>query len=644
MSSAFHRSIFAFAGASLLALAGPAGAQPLDIGEVVITPNRTPTERSKVGASVDTVDQKEIEQHSQPLVDDYLARVPGISVSTQGGIGKETSLSLRGADKKYIKTLFNGIDIADPTATQVQPSFEHLLTNGVTSIEVLKGSQSTLYGADAVAGVIGISTLPTHDLGVQQRMMIEAGSHETVRAGYGISDVTETGRFSFDVGGIYTGGISAAMVNGSAAVDSDPTRLERDAYRNLNASFVGEKQLSDTLTVFGAGLFIRNEGDFDNSGNPPTDNTFNTGDFTQAAGRVGFNLNLADGRFRNTVSLQHMDLRRSISQLSGFGPFLGNYHGRRTKLEYQGAFDATDRVTLQFGADYAWQHAQINDNYGNNTDTKDGIGGVWGQVAAEPLDNFTLTAGVRHDEHSKFGGFTTWRGTASYLFEQTGTRLHASVGTGFRAPSLYENNYVSFIPTVPVPNLKPEESFSWDAGVEQSFMDGRGTAGLTYFELNTENLIDYDFINDTYVQIPGTTRRKGVEASLDYDVASWLTLGGVYTYTSAVEADGDRRPRIPRHMIGLTATVTPAEKWEVSAAAKVALDTVDVVSSGFGSFSYVGLSDYTLVSAKVAYKPTEQTELYLRAENLLDQKYQTVSGYNSPGLSVYAGLKATFGP
>ncbi len=630
--------------ALFLVAADPVGAKPLDIGEVVITPNREPTELNKVGSTVDTVDKKKIEQQSQPLVDDYLDQIPGVSVSSQGGAGRETSLTVRGADKKYVKTLFNGIDIADPTATQVQTSYEHLLTDGITSIEVLKGSQSTLYGSDAIAGVIGISTLPTDDeMGLRQRMMIEGGSHKTIRAAYGLTDVTDTGRFALDIGGLYSGGISAALVNGDPSVDSDPTHLEPDFYQNFTGSFAGEQRISDNVTIFGAGIIIKSRGDFDDSGLPPTDNTMNTGDYSQVAGRAGFNLDLADGRFRNTFSVQMMNLDRNITQVSSYGPFTGSYLGRRAKLDYQGAFDVNDLVTLQFGADYTWERAAISDNYGTDTDTGDGIGGVWGQVVAEPVDNLTLTAGARHDEHSRFGGFNTWRGTAAYLFAQSGTKLHASVGTGFRAPSLYEDNYVSYIPGVPVPDLAPEQSFSWDAGIDQSLFGGRVHAGLTYFVLNTDNLIDYDFVDDTYVQIPGTTRRNGVEASLGYDVAPWLTLGGSYTYTMAVDASGNRRPRVPRHMFGLTAVATPSPKWELSASAKIALDTVDVVSPSFGTYSYVGLSDYTLVNAKVGYKPTQNTEVYVRAENLLNQKYQTVYGYATPGFSLYAGFKVDFG-
>jgi len=633
---------------SILVVALPAGAQDIELGEIVVTPNRAPTELSASGSSVEIIDQERIEAQSRPLLTDYLSELPGIYVATQGGMGKETSLSIRGADKKYVKALFNGIDISDPTATQIQPSYEHLLIGGISHIEVLKGSQSTLYGADAVAGVIDVSTLRNDPIGLTHRVMVEGGSHETGRASYGLSNVTETGRMSFDLSGLYTGGISAALVNGDPLIDSGQSSLEDDFYRNFTASFAGEQELGENVTIFGSGLLINSKGAFDDSGLPPTDNEFNEGHYRQIAGRAGVSFDLMEGRFRNTISGQLSEVDRDISSVSVFGgfasPFEGQYNGRRGKIDYQGAFDLNERLTLQFGADYERRQAHITNNFGTDTRDDDWIAGFWGQVTAELIENLTVTAGLRHDDHSRFGGYTTYRGTVAYLLPSTGTKLRSSIGTGFRAPSLYENNYISFDPTVPLPDLQPEESFSWDIGVDQSFMNGRGTASLTYFQLDTDNLIDYDFIRDTYIQFEGTTRRRGVEMALSYDVNDWLSLGGSYTYTTAVEADDERRPRIPRHMIGLVAEARPAEKWTVSASAKIALDTVDFISPSFGTYERVKLDDYVLLDAKLAYKATEDTELYLRVENLLDQDYQTVYGYGSPGISAFAGFKAKFGP
>ena len=619
--------------------ATPAAHAETDIGTIVVTPNRTPTEKSKVGSKVETADEEKIAREAKPLITDYLTLMPGVSVSAPGGAGQETSLSVRGADKKYVKTLFNGIDISDPTATQVQTSWEHLTAGSVSGIEVLKGSQSTLYGSDAVAGVIGISTLGGIDLGLHNEVSIEAGSRGTVRGGYRLTGASETGRFSFSLNGLTTDGISRALANGTPALDTNPASLERDGYRNFTGNFAGEQQLNENVSVFAYGLLIKADGEFDDSGNPPTDNEFNTGNTTQKAGRVGFNFDLLDGRFKNTFSAQIFDVDRDLHLVSMFGPFDANYRGLRKKVDYQGAFEATDWATLQFGADSEWQSAKVTGNYGTDTSDAFSLVGVWAQAILQPVDNLTLTAGGRHDHHSVFGGYDTWRLTGAYLFPDFGTKIHASVGTGYRAPSLYEL-YAPF--GTGNPALQPEQSLSFDVGIEQTLLDGRLVADLTYFQLDTDNLIDYSYATSSYVQLPGVTRRRGIEASLVWQAAPWLDLEAAYTYTRTKQPDGLERPRIPGHDIALSATVRPAEHWTITGTARAVLDTTDRISPSWGTFVDVDLDNYVLVDAKVAYQMNEDTEFYVRGENLLNQKYQVVKGYGMPGIGVFAGVKARF--
>jgi vitamin B12 transporter len=637
MQSTFHRTIAVFAA---LAAAGAtsARAQDLDIGEVVVTANKTPTEKSKVGSTVTVVTKKEIDKQSKATLNDYLTLVPGMNVSSPGGMGQESSLSLRGADKKYIKTLFNGIDISDPTSTQVQTPYQNLLIGGIGSVEVLKGSQSTLYGSDAIAGVIGISTLTGIEPGIHQEISAEGGSFGTWRGGYSLSGADETGKAALGIYGLDTAGISAALVNGVPPVDSNPSHLERDRFQDWNVNFAGEKQITDYFSVFGAALYINARGDYDDSGNPPTDNSHNTFNTEQKAARLGFNLDLMDGRLKNTFSVQASQIDRGLDSLSIFGPYGADFRGERVKAEYQGSFEANRWLTLQYGADYERQSAHATDNFGTDTNESFNIGGLWTQAVVSPTENLTLTAGVRHDEHSEFGGYTTYRLTGSYLLPDYGTRFHSSYGTGFRSPSLFE----LFDPFAGNPDLRPEQSKSFDFGIEQRFLDGRLVGDVTYFMLDTDNLIDYDYATSHYEQLPGTTRRDGVEASLSWAATPWLDVGASYTYTHTRQPDGERRPRIPEHDIAIAATVTPAEKWAVTGVVHTVLNTLDRISPSFGTFVDVPLHDYVLVDAKISYKPTDATEIYLRGENLLDQKYEVVKGYGTPGLGVFAGFKATF--
>ncbi|EKF20717.1 TonB-dependent receptor [Nitratireductor pacificus pht-3B] len=614
-----------FIGAAVALNAGilPVLAQSTVLDTIVVTPNRTPTESSKVGSSVTLVERQGIEAQALPLIVEYLDLLPGVSISSPGGVGAEGSLSVRGAPRRYVKTLYNGIDIADPTNTQVQTSYQYLLTGGIESIELLKGSQSTLYGSDAIAGVISLSTLGDIDPGVTHIVHGEGGSFGTFGGGYGLRAASERSKLALNLSGFRTDGISAAA-SGS----------ERDGYENVTFDINGEHAFSDVFSVFGSALYIDAEAEFDNDSyffpvgvfNPPTDNLTATNLSKQLAGRAGFNLALLDGRFRNTFSVQTFDLTRSIAGTI----FDGTYQGRRYKIDYQGAYDAADWLTIQAGADYEKQKALFPEGAFNPEINADfNIAGFWGEAIATPVENLTLTAGIRHDEHSEFGGHTTYRATGSYLFVDTHTRFHASLGTGFRAPSLNE----LFGPFGADPNLTPETSFGFDAGIEQRLLAGRLVADVTYFQMKIDDLITY---SGGYTQLPGTTRQRGVETSITYAVNDWLEVGGAYTYTSSLDQNGDRLTRIPRHTIALRASARPAEKWLLSASAKANIDTLD--GNDFE------LDDYLLVNAKLAYKPTEDTELYVRAENILDQDYQTARGFNTPGFSVFAGFKAKFRP
>jgi vitamin B12 transporter len=254
--------------------------------------------------------------------------------------------------------------------------------------------------------------------------------------------------------------------------------------------------------------------------------------------------------------------------------------------------------------------------------------GVFAQVLAEPVPNLNFTAGIRRDDHSQFGIFDTFRLTGAYYIPLSGTKFRASYGTAFRAPSLYE----LFEPTFGNAALTPEESNGWDAGIDQSFADGKYSASATYFSLNTENLIGFVA---NYQNVTGTTERHGVELSAKAHFAPWLTTTASYTYTDTKRADGSRLIRVPRHIVALGIDMKPAEKLTVSATANIVRDTLGV--SPTFTQDYI-LDDYVLLNAKATYAVSESLSIYVRGVNLLNDEYQTVRGYGTSDRAFYAGL------
>ncbi|MAS13266.1 MAG: TonB-dependent receptor [Nitratireductor sp.] len=590
-------------------------AEDFELDTLVITPSRTPTEASKVGSTVEIIERDEIEEQSLPLVQDYLNQLPGLNLSPNGGPGNTTTLIMRGLRGQYVKTLFEGIDISEVSGPTVQSAYGHLLSGGIGRIEVLKGSQSTLYGSDAIAGVVNLSTLGGIPQGIEHGIHVEGGSRKTGFGNYTLTGGFDRGEFGLSLSGFTTDGFSMAS-----------SGVEDDGYTNLTGAFSGRYEISDDLAVFASGLLLNGSTETDD-GYPIADSPAN-GTFRQAAGRVGAEFSLFDGQLNNTVSAQISDTAREST--SGFGS-TSTFDGLRYKLDYLGSLEISPELTLNFGADWERQTALTA-----SVDKNVSMGGGWIDAIYSPFDALTLTAGLRHDEHSTFGGHTSWRATGSYEFASTGTRFHSSVGTGYRAPSLYE----LYAPFYGNTNLKPETSIGFDIGVEQRFLDDRLVTDLTFFMIDVEDYIGYHPVTYQNIQTDGVVKTRGVEASFAYAATDWLDLRGAYTYTKATQTDGLREVRIPKHDIALGATIRPAERWEIGATAKIALDTVDGYVDGPRS----ALDDYVLLNAKIAYKPNENTELYLRGENLLDQKYEVVQGYGTPGFGVFAGFRAKFAP
>lgn len=589
---------------------------------ISVTANRTPTETGKVGSTISVVTEEEIEQKSFVTVTDYLTGLPGINFSQTGGRGTSGNIYVRGLPGAYVKTFYNGIDISDVTGTQVQTSYQYFLTGAVSSIEVLKGSQSTLYGSTAIAGVVDIQSLGDVEEGLHHTVHVEGGTDGTVGGRYGLSGARDGSRFAASITGFHTDGISA-LEGGD----------ERDSYDNLTFDIAAEHQINDMVTIFGSFLHVDAASQFDNNfpvaqPNDPVSNEA----VESTAARAGIRFDTPDGRLTNMVSYQVFQSDR----LTQFGTFIAPYEGERNKVDYQGSFQATDRLLLQYGADHERQSATAEGSTLGETD----LTGIWTQASFEPLDELIVTAGVRHDQHSTFGGYTSYRGTVSYLVPGTEARLHSSLGTGFRAPSLYEL-YAPF--SVGNTALTPETSTSFDVGVEYAFLGGDLVTDLTYFRIETDDLIDFVF-DDTYPfggyydQVEGRSKAEGIEASITYRVTDALQLGGSYTYTDSIVPSQagpgfERRSRIPAHVAILSAIYTPAERWTLSGDLRFVADTVE-----FG----VPVDDYVLVNAKVAYQVTDSSEVYLRGENLLNQDYQTARGYNTPGFGAFAGFKAKF--
>lgn len=602
------------ASASVLALAtlpGVALAQDdaFDLGTITVSASQTPVETTRTGTVVEVVETDEIQNSPSIRVADTLDTLPGVSLSGNGGLGTSSALRIRGLSGKYVPVYIDGIDVTDPSSVQTQYNFGALTTAGVGRIEVLKGSQSALYGSEAIGGVVNITTLRATEMGTHLSYSVEAGKYDTYAATFGVTTKAERGELALT--------LSHARTNGFSAADENDGNTEADGFKGTTLILTGSYDATDLVTLGFAVNYIDSVTDQD--GFPaPAYVLADTAD-QELTKRLGTRVYAEiDGAVvDHTVSLNYTDTKREYP--IGFNR---DFHGQRTEVSYKGVTQA-GAVDLAFGASYSQEEFAVDAITGSYE-----IASVFGEAQYALSENADLSFALRHDDHSTFGGFTTGRVAGSWRVTAD-TTLRASIGTGFRAPSLYE----LFHPFYGNPTLQQEESRSAEIGVEHHFANA-AMAKATVFYTEIDNLIEYDFATSGYNQVPGTSTTKGLELSGRMALSAGTDLFGSYTYTDGKDSSGNQLVRVPKHdfVIGIEADLSD------KLSGQLVLNHVAGRANDGGN----AMPDYTVVNASMTYDFNDTTQGYLRLENLTNEQYQTSSGYGTSDRALYLGVRASF--
>ncbi len=605
------------------------------VEEVVIVANRVAVAPEKVGNAVSVINEETIRNSQAVVASDLLATVPSVSVVRSGGPGTLTDVRIRGAESAHTLVLVDGVQMNDPSSPGGGFDFGNLMVGDISRIEVLRGAHSTLYGSQAIGGVINIVTAePKADLG--GKMQVEYGSMSSAQIKGDIGGRFD--RLTARVAGSYyrTDGIST-YVGGA----------ENDRFRNT--TFSGRLGYDFTDAV---GLDLRAyyaDGKADTDGYTPSFVFGDTGDYTttkQLIGYAGLNFALLDGRLKNRLAVQHTGNDREVFT----GPFgaatlSGAYKGENRRYEYQGTWGFSDRVTAVFGLQR--EQTDMRSDVGpQQADVK--MDSAYLQLQAEIIDGLTLTLGDRYDDHETFGSEHSPQLTAAWKLP-TNTILRASWGEGFKAPTLYQlySDYRN-------PFLRPETSRGWDAGVEQRFLDDRASVSFTYFNRDTTNLIGYlscpSPLNEI-CSLPGhsfwgyydnTLRSEadGVELQASVVLPGGLDLTANYTHMTAVDRSPgsfDEGLRLLRRPDAL-ANMTLGYRWPAGLYSALA---VRYASSSY-DVGRVKLGAYTLVDLRTSWAVTPSVDVAARVENLFDEKYQIIRDYGTTGRAGYVSLTYHF--
>ncbi|MDR3509325.1 MAG: TonB-dependent receptor, partial [Caulobacteraceae bacterium] len=601
---------------------------------------------ARIGQSVTVLDHQTIEKAQVVVITDLLVRTPGVSFSRNGGVGEATSLRIRGAESDQTVVVIDGVKLNDPSQAGGGYNFGNLLTGDISRIEVLRGAQSTLWGSQAIGGVVNIvTTEPARPL--EASLDAEGGSMSThsVRAGIGGAGQRLTWRLAAN--DYSTSGVSAYRYG-----------RESDGYANTGASGRANLKLIDGVSLDLRAVYSRGRNPFDGYPAPAyvfaDDAEYGLTKDLLAYG--GINIDLFGGRLRNRIAYDYTRTdRQNYDPAQAVTTKTFDARGETRRVEYQGAADLIGNWGAIFGAEHeeASMRAASPSPYDPNPAPQGGstrTDSVYLQAQGGLAPGLTLTAGLRHDDHSTFGGKTLGQVAAAWSLNRGATVLRASLGQGFKAPTLYQlySPYGNL-------TLKPEQANSWDAGVEQALFGGAVRASATYFGRRTTNQIDFftctggadplcgSGASARYGYYANTARTKaqGVELAASSRIGA-LALSGNYTWTDARNDvsgsanDGKRLARRPEHQANLSADWIWPVKLSTGLAVRYVGDSFDDAANR------TLIKAYALVDLRAAYPIRKGFEVYGRIENLVDQHYETTHDYGSPGRAAYLGLRLRY--
>jgi vitamin B12 transporter len=630
--------------ATLVLLSINAAAHADDMADatlLVVTANRKAQPLERIGQSVTVITSAEIERRQNNMVADMLRSVPGVTVARNGGIGQVASVFIRGADGDQTVALIDGIKLNDPAAPGGGFSFGNLLIGNIDRIEVLRGPSSVLWGSQAIGGVVNMITRPpTEDLTLNVRG--EYGYRDTGQIVGNVSGRAGPLSASLGAGWLRTDGISAF----SAARGGE----EPDGYENFGANANVNLALGTDISIDARGWL--SNGRVDSDGFPAPRfafaDTLDESRTRELVGYTGLNAALFDGRLRNRLGYAHTDIRRrNFSRGNAAAPLAETFAatGRNARLEYQAVLDISEAWQLTAGAERETSRYTTSSFGGAPTTGRARIDSLYSQIVMTPVTGLSLTAGLRHDDHNRFGGATTFGASGAWTPGTFGTTLRASYAEGFKAPSLFQlqSNFGNL-------RLRPERSRGWDAGITQTLLRGQLEADATWFRRDATDLIGFiscplprtgictDRPFGTYDNV-ARARAEGVEIMLRLQPVEALSVQANYTYTSATNRAandvnfGRQLVRRPQHSL----TTLVDYRWPFG------LETGATLSHIGASFDNASnsrrLQGYVLADLRASFPISAHIEVFGRLENLFNERYETVSDYGTPGRAGYAGIR-----
>jgi vitamin B12 transporter len=607
------------------------------LSDVVISATRTETSLMELANSITIIDSTEIKRRNKTTVFELLKDEYGISFTQEGGANKLASIYIRGSNSNHTLVLVDGAAVNMPSDVGNSYDFSYLTPDNIDRIEVLRGPQSTLYGSNAMGGVINIITKKGN--GAAKFLLSgEGGTYGTYRGVGGLDGSIGMFNYSLSLSRFKTEGFSSASTRYG--------NTERDGSDNYNLS---SRFGLDITQNWGFNFYYRFSKVFsglDQWGGLHGDDPTYKSNMEEYALRGETELSLFDGLWKQILGVSlFRNFRKDSFDLTTYNPTSSKsvYEGKRVKFDWQNniQFNNWNLVTLGIESVNEEANSEYLSTYYKDTlaDRSVYTTGLYIQDQVKVTNNFFTTVGVRFDRHNRFGEVTTYRIAPVYILPETETKFKFTYGTAFHSPSLFD----LYDPTFGNILLKPERNNGWDAGFEQKLKNNKLSFGMTYFNNRFKDLFGYDK-NSRTINID-RAEAYGLEFFTITDFISKLKIKFNYTYTYAIELEGPEKNlpllRRPENEITLIIYYSVSDKINI---------TTEIINSGkrddknFSSVYSVRvtLPSYGIVNLSASYTLFSGVDIYGRIDNLFDTYYEEIYGYGTAGLSGYLGFRLNF--
>lgn len=631
-----------------------AAEQPVELPPVTVTATRVVMPTAELAQSYSLITSQNIEEARFQSVMEVLRDEVSMAPKAYGPYDSNAQISIRGMDSYHTKVLVDGIPYMDNSSTESFPILSNLSLYDIDRIEIVKGATS-LQGSSAMGGVINIITKrPTED-GIHGRIALEAGSHERLNASalfLGKYDIVD---FKLGIGRDSERGISAVASDQYGNVNSDNDVYRSMAYTGgLGIQFTPEWRMElngifqDIDEEYDSGYTYDDWYTGDTIVVPDDDNVWVRRNI--ASGKL-MGKDLFDGKLDLSIAYAFTRSDRAYRNRKNTET-LYRYTGDTQLLNGQATYHINDWNDLTLGVEYIDECAENITAHVRTLKRSHYTTAGFVGYQVEPVTNLFIALNGRYTDHSEFGDEWTGDASAKYYLEATGTTFRASMGKGYRSPSVYElyapPSGWGFLGGNP--DLKPETNKTWEVGIDQEVWEKKVLVGATYFENRVQNYIVSAALEDgtTYGQISGVAI-LGAEAFAVVKPIDQLSLRAAYTYQHARDrqatVDKHLIAYIPSHKATLDATWYPMENKKLAVNLGGAwTGTRWNQSNSNGTRSKLG--DFMLIHTAVSYKLNDNWQFYGRIENLLNTNY-TLSDdfgtrYNTYGRCYYVGAVFTF--